>query len=239
MAFSSTSAGHLVYTLYNEISLLELIFAIGILLAVIHFVLATARRNEIKAMHKWRHDIINHIIVIRAMIDDDRSDEALEYLDKMVKFPRNIVMMGKTDHHEINGLLHTKVHQADAKQISIDVTVSGSFRRIPLNPIEIGSILGNLIDNAMDAVTDLPVEERHIYVELTNNADKYVIRVTNENGGAISEDILKKVFNPKFSTKGHQGLGLIIVKELTERHGGCVTVKNVNSQTVFASIIPA
>ncbi|OPY58030.1 MAG: hypothetical protein A4E55_01203 [Pelotomaculum sp. PtaU1.Bin035] len=79
---------------------------------------------------------------------------------KMLIVPQLLKMTGytyeqalnDTDNHEISAMLYTKTGLAEAKNINFEVLVNCSLKELPLKSGEANSILGNLIDNAIEAV---------------------------------------------------------------------------------------
>jgi len=84
-------------------------------------------------------------------------------------------------------------------------------------------VLVNLIDNAAQAMAD-DGKERKVEVTTTTIGDHFELAVT-DTGGGIAPDVLPKIFEPLFSTKRFgTGLGLPIVKQIIEQHGGTISV---------------
>jgi len=84
-------------------------------------------------------------------------------------------------------------------------------------------VLINLVDNAAQAMTD-EGRERKITVTTTLAEDHFKL-VVGDTGGGIPADNLQKVFEPLFSTKSFgTGLGLPMVKQIIEQHGGTITI---------------
>jgi signal transduction histidine kinase len=104
--------------------------------------------------------------------------------------------------------------------------------------IEIRQVLINLIDNALQAMGNKDGGKVIVdIVKVPNN--KIKISVT-DNGPGIPEDILKKIFEPLFSTKPKgTGLGLAVVKRVVERHNGTIEVQSkVGVGTSFILTFP-
>ena len=97
-------------------------------------------------------------------------------------------------------------------------------------------VLGNLLDNAMDALEGC--ESPKIKVELYEDIRTYGFCVSN-NGPKIPPQICVRIFNTGFTTKaaGH-GLGLSIVRELMEGCGGSIEVSSDDEQTAFTGSMP-
>ena len=103
------------------------------------------------------------------------------------------------------------------------------------NEESIRQIMINLINNAMDAIVD----QGSIEVATANIADRAIITVT-DNGPGISELHQQEIFTPGFTTKhnGHSGLGLAIIKKLTEEMGGSIMCQSSNLGTTFSISLP-
>lgn len=112
---------------------------------------------------------------------------------------------------------------------------------------ELQQVLLNLINNAQDAL----VEGRKSNIKLQNDIiivvisfdkkdNNLIIKVIDNNNG-INEDIVGKIFDPYFTTKGvsGNGIGLYIVKMIVERHFcGNIFVKNLKKGAMFTVVIP-
>jgi two-component system CitB family sensor kinase len=100
-------------------------------------------------------------------------------------------------------------------------------------------VLGNLIDNAVDAVAGL--SEGSVQVELARTSDRFRIRVS-DNGPGIAPTAREHLFEDGFSTKpvregGHRGLGLALVHRLVTQTGGTVTLLDA-LPTTFEVLLP-
>jgi two-component system nitrogen regulation sensor histidine kinase NtrY len=103
--------------------------------------------------------------------------------------------------------------------------------RIPdfeFDPDQIGRVLTNLLENAVDALKDEP----HPRVEITTHFDMTVGVVKlkiKDNGCGIPPDVRDRIFEPYFSTReSGTGLGLSIVKRIIEDHNGFIRVASIH-----------
>ncbi len=91
---------------------------------------------------------------------------------------------------------------------------------------QIHSVIGNLIDNALDAVRD--VDDPRIVIETRGEGEMAIVEVT-DNGRGIAEAIRSRVFEPFFTTKQvgeGTGLGLWISYSIVHEHGGAIDFDN-------------
>jgi two-component system, CitB family, sensor kinase len=101
--------------------------------------------------------------------------------------------------------------------------------RSALDSEDLITLLGNLIDNALDAAGSSS-DERWVSVSVTEQQDEVVISV-HDSGPGVSESLDGQIFQEGFSTKSgpgrkRRGFGLALVRQVARRHGGDVTVVN-------------
>ncbi len=193
----------------------------------------------ILSIRKQRHDFNHHLQAVYGFLEVGSFPEARDYIKNTFSTITTHGELIKTDNHEISAMLYTKIGLAEAKNINLEVVINCSLRNLPLKSGEANSVLGNLIDNAMEAVEHNTGEERLITVELTRKSNEFIFTITNR-GEPIQQEIISKIFDPNFSTKkDRQGLGLPIVKEIVARCHGSVTISSSNEETIFTVRIPA
>ncbi len=199
-----------------------------------------ARMEElIYSIRKQRHDFNHHLQAVYGLLEVGSYQVARDYIRGTFATITTHGELIKTDNHEVSAMLYTKIGLAEAKNINLEVVVNCSLKNLPLNPGEANSILGNLIDNAIDAVESAPAEKRLVTVEITRSGNDFVFIVANR-GETLKPEIADYIFLPDFSTKsGRRGLGLAIVKELVNHYNGSLTVASEDEETAFNIKIPA
>jgi signal transduction histidine kinase len=97
-------------------------------------------------------------------------------------------------------------------------------------------IVLNLVRNAMDVV---PAQSGQVMVVTTARRDGGEIEV-GDNGPGISEDVMPRIFEPFYTTKQDgTGLGLAVVRQIVEEHGGSVVCRSVPGKgTTFRIWLP-
>ena len=98
------------------------------------------------------------------------------------------------------------------------------------NDTELGQVLANLLANAVDAMTEAGSGPRRLTLAV-RNLDGQINVFIDDTGPGIREQHLERVFEPFFSTRkasGGTGLGLSISQEIVRRHGGDLSVANLD-----------
>ncbi len=110
--------------------------------------------------------------------------------------------------------------------------------QFPFYISEMNQVWTNLIDNAIDAIEKIGSPE--IRIETSYTDEEAEIRIS-DNGEGISPDSLFRIWEPFFTTKDvgkGTGLGLEVVRDIVERHGGSVAVQSRPGETTFTVLLP-
>ncbi|MFA7061875.1 MAG: ATP-binding protein, partial [Pedobacter sp.] len=125
----------------------------------------------------------------------------------------------------------------ELKSIGINVTLDEQ-PGIPAHghPNEYLQTLLNILINAKDALLELKVADPLISIRIFRENDHSIVTI-RDNAGGISEDVMPKIFDPYFTTKGQgkgTGIGLYMSKAIIEKNmGGRLSVCNVDGGAEF------
>lgn len=108
--------------------------------------------NMYTEMNGWKHDFRNHINMILGLLQTSSKEDAISYIDEInmsiSKLDKNIY----TDHTAINSILISKLKVAKEKNIDVSLDLKIDTKIKILN-VDICTILGNLLDNSIEACT--------------------------------------------------------------------------------------
>jgi signal transduction histidine kinase len=97
--------------------------------------------------------------------------------------------------------------------------------KISLDPERMRRVVINLVENSAQAMAEGGSDGKRQITVSTEAKDGQFELVVEDTGPGIPKDILSKVFEPLFSTKGFgTGLGLPTVKQIVEQHGGGIDI---------------
>lgn len=123
---------------------------------------------------------------------------------------------------------------------NVDLRVSGLMNDVfvQCREAEIGQVIVNLVNNAVDAIQRLPI--KWVSVDLSVHFDQTILTV-EDSGPGIPEDIRQQLFSPFFTTKAPgegTGLGLSIARNIIEAHHGKIGVDETSAHTRFVVSLP-
>lgn len=189
--------------------------------------------NEVEVMYRkmrsWRHDYHNHIQVLKANITLQQYDQAKSYLDRLEEDLTTVDTVLKTGNVMVDAILNSKLSLIQEKKIAVDATavVPGN---IAISGIDLSILIGNLLDNAMEACVQIPKEsDRFIRIYIDIVKKQLYISVTNSMAGKA-----KKTGGTFLSTKqGNHGFGLLRIDSIVSKYNGYLNRQSENS--IFAT----
>ncbi|SKC50022.1 sensor histidine kinase [Maledivibacter halophilus] len=188
-------------------------------------------------LRSQRHDFLNHLQVVYSLIEMNEYKETSNYIEKVYEDIKKINKVLKTSSPAINGLLQAKQLDCEDRGILVELKIETRLDKLKVPSWEMCRVLGNIIDNAIEATEEN--RNKYIKIEIFEESHEYKFLIKN-NGKKIPENLINKIFEPGFTTKGEkgQGMGLAISKEIIEKYGGDITVSTNQTDTTFEIIIP-
>jgi sensor histidine kinase regulating citrate/malate metabolism len=177
-----------------------------------------------------------------ALLELGRTAEAIEILTETSRQSQSLVDQVTARRHgdpAVGALLLGKASQAKERGIDWRVRIEPSTPRTPLSPVDAVSVLGNLVDNALDAAADS--EDRWVQVSLRPSSDGGILLEVSDSGPGIPPPLRERIFAQGYSTKPAdaqgRGVGLALVRSVVTGAGGSVTVSD--DPTMFSVSLPA
>jgi two-component system CitB family sensor kinase len=189
------------------------------------------------------HEFSNKLYTISGLIQLESYQEALHLIAHETDVHQDLIrfIMKEIPDPMIGGVLIGKFNRAKELKIDFEVDRGSSFRDVPetIQRGQLVTIIGNLIDNAFDAVLAGGSERKQVAVLFTDLGDDLIIEV-EDTGCGVPDELADRIFESGFSTKEKdRGYGLFLVNEAVKHLGGSVTfAKGDQGGTVFMVAIP-
>lgn len=202
------------------------------------------------ALREQSHESANRMQAVVGLVELGRYDEAVRLGTREAAAAQRLSdeMVGQVADPALAALLLGKSALADQRGVELRLRAHGTITAQRMPSQDALTIVGNLLDNALDAVAARrTASEEGGWIELELEAgDEGALTITvRDNGPGISADNLDAVFTAGWTTKpsqqpGGRGLGLALVRHTVTRLGGTITVRNdSDGGAVFQACLPS
>jgi sensor histidine kinase regulating citrate/malate metabolism len=186
-------------------------------------------QNMYKQVRGWRHDYRNHIQNMKIQLHEQNYGKLENYLDSLAEDLNTVDTVIKTGNVMADAILNSKLNIAEKMNVRLNVKASVP-ENLPMSDVELCSVLGNMIDNALEACAALNESERFMRVYIGRLKGQLYLSVQNSAGK------VRKEKGSYLSTKnGEHGYGLFRIDRIAKKYGGYVNRQN--EEGVFATEI--
>ncbi len=200
-----------------------------------------ATRGLTDTLRAQTHEFDNRLHTISGLIQIGEYDEVVAYVGR-VNAARDQLdedVAARLEDPALAALLVAKASLAAERGITLVVTRESQLPLVERDlSDDLVTVVGNLVDNALDAVP--PGSGGRVEVSVFDDGADVVVEV-RDSGAGVPEGLVGDVFERGFSTKpsrdGGRGLGLALVRLACTRRGGKVSVRNDNG-AVFRATLP-
>lgn len=194
-----------------------------------------SERGFTQALRSQAHEAANRLHTVVSLIELGRAEEAVDFATAELELAQALTdqVVAAVSEPVLAALLLGKTAQANERGVELVVSEDSGLDDGLLPPSlparDLVTILGNLIDNAVDAAQG-SVASR-VTVTARTDAAELVLKVA-DTGAGVDPDHAERVFQRGFSTKpsgpGGRGLGLALVRQAVHRHEGTLSVSGAD-----------
>ncbi|AXJ10705.1 sensor histidine kinase [Arthrobacter sp. PM3] len=180
------------------------------------------------ALRAQTHEHANRLHTIVSLMELGRAPEALDFATKDLELSQSLTddLVGSIEEPVLGALIMGKVAEAHERGVELILNTGGSTAVTGLAVQDLVAILGNLLDNAIDAAAEAP-PPRLVELSVVSAGDSLEITV-EDSGPGIDPAAVEDVFRHGFSTKTPgpfgRGLGLALVRQAVHRLDGTMTI---------------
>jgi two-component system, CitB family, sensor kinase len=199
-------------------------------------------RSLADALRAQEHEFSHRLHVVAGLIELGRNDEALRYVNHSSLVHQGLVasVVESIGEPTVAALLLGKAAIASERGIELRLTDDTLLPEDSQAPRELVTVIGNLIDNALDSVAS--AGGGWIAVTIRDEDEGVLVRV-HDSGPGVDPRLVEEIFRDGFTTKaatgtGRRGLGLALVSQTVHRRpGGYVNVTNEGG-ALFTAFVP-
>ena len=193
--------------------------------------------EEVENMYRqtrgWRHDYHNHIQTMKAHLVMGELAKLEEYLNELDTDLTTVDTVIKTGNVMMDAILNSKISLAKARGIRIDAKAVVP-KELAISEVELSLIVGNLMDNAMEACMKITEEERRfirVYIDILKGQLYIYVMNSVEGTPKRSGKIYLSTKNAKEGS--YHGFGLMRIDKVVERYHGYL--ERQDEEGVFAT----
>lgn len=172
-------------------------------------------------MRGFKHDYHNHMQVLKAQMDLGDVKAARRYLDELEQELKRVDSYVRSGNGLLDAMLNSKLSIAESHRIHIDYKANLE-EELSVHDIDLCIILGNLLDNSMEACNQVEEEKRFIRIYIVRIQEQLYISIQN----SAKEDLDFEEQNYISKKRGNHGLGMKRVKAIVDKYGGYMRLSN-------------
>ena len=181
--------------------------------------------DEIKSvymdMRGWRHDYHNHMQVMKAQLALGNTEEMGAYLDQLERELDRVDTFVRSGNLMVDAILNSKLTLARRQEVAVNCSAKAP-ERLSVEDVDLCVILGNLLDNALEACAQVEKEKRFLRLYLTVNKSQLYFSVQN----AAKEEPDFEASRYISRKRGNHGLGMKRVKAAVDKYDGYLNLAN-------------
>lgn len=172
--------------------------------------------NLYRQTRGWRHDFKNHLQTMQAYLELGRLEPLERYIRELTDDYSQMDMVLKTGNAMVDAILNSKLSILRERDIRVDASAAVP-EGIPISDVDLSVMIGNLLDNCLEACLKLPAQKRFVRFYMAKAKDNLYIYVMNSADGSF-----RRGLGGYLSTKasdGH-GYGLMRIDKVVRKYGG-------------------
>ncbi len=200
--------------------------------------MSKAHLQETRALYEelreYQHNLKHQYALLKQMFEEGHIEEGRKYLNELDV--RNLLMHTTTGNLSIDAVLSTK--RTHMRQLNIDFRFTAyPMTILPIDETEFCALLGNLLDNAIEAIQRLPQgKPRHILLKFAKTRDMlYITCINNANVNTIHLEGGKYLSSKR---RHKPGYGLPSIRRTVEQAGGLFQFQILQEKAIAEIVIP-
>lgn len=193
------------------------------------------QKKMLEDFHEEKHNLINELVVLRGSIEDGDKESAIRNLNKIIHNCSNTESVSNSGNSTVDAIINFKY--TTARENGIDFRLKIFIpTELPIEQCDIGVVLGNSIDNAIEAVRKCETSKKVIEISMGVKKEAWIIVIKNPYEEEIKRDRNGKILSTK-TRKYRCGYGLKSIERIVEKYQGEVIIDTENEKFSLTMVL--
>lgn len=184
------------------------------------------QKKIMEDFHEEKHNLINELIALKGGIEDDDKETVIRNINKIINNCNYVETVSHSGNTVVDAIINFKY--AVAKEYEIDFCLKTFIPdELPIEQCDLGIVLGNAIDNAIEAVKKCKNKEKIIEISMGVKKEAWVMVIKNPYEHKIKRDRAGRILSTK-QEKNRHGYGLKSIMKIADEYQGeaVIDIKN-------------
>ncbi|MGP1569261.1 MAG: ATP-binding protein, partial [Peptoanaerobacter stomatis] len=179
-------------------------------------------RENINNVERLKHDMKNHIFMLKSLYDNKKKYEYEEYFEEILREVEGKEKIINSGNVIVDSILNYKLEslRADNVELSVNINIPA---KMEVSDFDLTTILGNLLDNAIRAVKETE-ENKYLNIDIQYKSGRLIIWFVNSYKH-IEKSKIGNYFISTKEDKNKHGIGQISIERTVDKYDGIIDVK--------------
>ena len=193
------------------------------------------QKKMLEEFHEEKHNLINELAVLKGSIENDDKESAIRNLNKIIHNCSNEENVSNSGNSTVDAIINFKY--TTAREYGIEFRLKVFIpKELPIEQCDIGVVLGNAIDNAIEAVKKCESSKKIIEISMGVKKEAWIIVIKNPFENEIKRDRNGRILSTK--TKDYRlGYGLKSIGRIVEQYQGEVIIDTGNGKFALTMVL--
>ena len=179
-------------------------------------------RENMGNVERLKHDMKNHIFMLKSLYDNEKKDEYEEYFEEILKEVEGREKIINSGNVIVDSIVNYKLESLRADNVELLVNINIPAK-MEVSDFDLTTILGNLLDNAIRAVKETE-KNKYLSIDIQYKSGRLIIRFVNSYKH-IEKSKMGNYFISTKEDKNKHGIGQINIERTVDEYDGIIDVK--------------
>ncbi|MCM1256321.1 MAG: GHKL domain-containing protein [Roseburia sp.] len=180
------------------------------------------QKKMIEDFHEEKHNLVNKLVVLKSEAEEKGTEKVIEGINQIINDCQHRESICDSGNSTIDAIINFKYSMAKEYGIEFCLKIAVP-EELPIRQQDMGVVLGNALDNAIEAVKECNPDNRRIGISIGIKKDAWVLVMKNPYEHVIEKDRRGRILSSK-KEKDRHGYGLKSMIKIAEKYQGDVVI---------------